>query len=587
MTTHIHFVIACVLFELLFIFFHRKSSSLKQILGLLLLPISTYFFIYEKTLLHTSNILQTYLTALICFSLTSFFCTLSFTNPSEKKTKTIHTILLFLLSILFTTLLYGIPYIINSFPSNNPEAVLFTLFQNNTGTENFIWSMLSENILYPSIKTITTLYIILLSLAFIIKASKHTWVFSFFSLKLRFPSCNSTIATLQKIQLISFFIILLLFLFSIPQLYRPIYDLYTAYSALNKKEHSSLYLNEYVFPDSATITFPTNKKNLIYIMMESMEVNFKEFTPEINTLANMNISFTPGGTDVAYTGWTIAAQVSKLCGIPLILPHGLENSNKIHSYLPNVKCLTDILNDNNYNQIYVQGSDGDFASKRNFWAQHGVTQFYDFPYYKKVGKIPNKRENPDWGMSDETLYQLIKEELNIITKDTLFPFALYALTVDTHFPQGFLSKSCKQDSLDSLQYPSVLRCASKQLHNFIEWAQKQNWFSNTTIVIVGDHTWSTFTDLLKFQKNEPLYWVNIFINSPSPNYKERKFSSFDMFPTVLESIGISITGHKLGLGTSLFSTERTLLEKKSKTTLDSMLRIKSYQYDYFMYGSSF
>ena len=59
-----------------------------------------------------------------------------------------------------------------------------------------------------------------------------------------------------------------------------------------------------------------------------------------------------------------------------------------------------------------------------------------------------------------------------------------------------------------------------------------------------------------------------------------------MFPTVLEAMNMDIEGHRLGLGTSLFSSEKTLLERMPKTTLDSMLKVKSYQYDYFMQGGS-
>ena len=34
-----------------------------------------------------------------------------------------------------------------------------------------------------------------------------------------------------------------------------------------------------------------------------------------------------------------------------------------------------------------------------------------------------------------------------------------------------------------------------------------------------------------------------------------------MFPTILESMGVKIDGGRLGLGTSLFSNEKTLVER--------------------------
>lgn len=42
--------------------------------------------------------------------------------------------------------------------------------------------------------------------------------------------------------------------------------------------------------------------------------------------------------------------------------------------------------------------------------------------------------------------------------------------------------------------------------------------------------------------------------------KERKYTTFDDFPTTLAALGVQIEGNRLGLGTNLFSTEKTLTE---------------------------
>ena len=151
-----------------------------------------------------------------------------------------------------------------------------------------------------------------------------------------------------------------------------------------------------------------------------------------------------------------------------------------------------------------------------------------------------------------------------------------------------MSDGCAVAESETSQYPSALRCASKQVESFLKWAETQDWYKNTVIVIVGDHTWSTFTDLLNLDGNAPLYWINVFLNTRNmPLNVNRNFCSFDMFPTVLEAMGVEIAGHRLGLGTSLFSDEKTLLEKMPKPTLDSILKVKNFQYDYFLHGGSF
>jgi len=42
----------------------------------------------------------------------------------------------------------------------------------------------------------------------------------------------------------------------------------------------------------------------------------------------------------------------------------------------------------------------------------------------------------------------------------------------------------------------------------------------------------------------------------------RKHSSLDFAPTVLETMGFHLEGHRLGFGTSLLSPENTIVEKQ-------------------------
>lgn len=55
----------------------------------------------------------------------------------------------------------------------------------------------------------------------------------------------------------------------------------------------------------------------------------------------------------------------------------------------------------------------------------------------------------------------------------------------------------------------------------------------------------------------------------------------DIAPSILESIGFEIHGHKMGFGTSLFSDERTLLEQNGSISLNQSLSslITSYEYN--------
>ena len=56
-------------------------------------------------------------------------------------------------------------------------------------------------------------------------------------------------------------------------------------------------------------------------------------------------------------------------------------------------------------------------------------------------------------------------------------------------------------------------------------------------------------------------FINIEYDKEDVDCDNREFTPFDMFPTVLASIGFSIPGNRLGLGVNLFSKERTLAEE--------------------------
>ena len=318
--------------------------------------------------------------------------------------------------------------------------------------------------------------------------------------------------------------------------------------------------------------------------MESMATNYTQYTPEIAKLEKAASSFPPGGTNVAGTSWTIAGITGKLCGIPLNMPMGInEYHGKLPTYLPRAKCLMNVLADYGYNQVYMQGSSGDFTQKRAFWTAHGNVAVHDIEYYKNIGKIP-EGYHVFWGFEDRKLYKFAKEELDslsILNK----PFALYLLTVDTHQPEGYLDDSCATEFPASEKpYLRALRCASKQLDNFLAWAKEQKWYNNTTISVMGDHTLEMLSDKANVPLTDSLYWTNFILNSSktAPPKKTHNYSSFDIFPTLLEAMGYQLEGRSIGLGKSLYSNEPTVLEQYGRKVLDSLLRERSYQYDYFL-----
>lgn len=327
------------------------------------------------------------------------------------------------------------------------------------------------------------------------------------------------------------------------------------------------------YSDIDSLKINAGERNLILIIMESMENWPKNLTPEIEQMASDNISFSDtgvfgGGVDIAGSKNTYCSTVSKTTGVPM-----LRNNKHLGKDLIQVKGLYDVLRNFGYKNVFLQGTDADFSGLKSFMINHGIDSLYDMDNLKDdwdMNAIFRNFRNFSAGITDKRLYDISKNILDTLSRDK---FSLTIATIETHFPYGFYDeKNCfekPESSSDEAKFKATLQCASREVHEFIEWAKKQPFFENTEIVIVGDHLFMGHF----FEKNRDRRWVNIFLNSmATPITRKRQFTSIDIAPTILEGMGFQIEGHKMGLGTSLFSDSLTLLEKMGWTKLNSELK---------------
>lgn len=394
------------------------------------------------------------------------------------------------------------------------------------------------------------------------------------------------------------------FLYSVPLL-----GFYSEYKKVTADPiDSEFYRANYKAPDSVKITAPEQRRNLILVFLESMESSFTDtatggifaenYIPEISRLAldPAHLHFSKdgklgGGTDVDGTGWTMGAIVAKTLGIPLYVYNLKNPSVPGPSFLPRAKGLFEILQGFGYNEFFMEGAPGAFSSKDLFFKDHGGLRVHDVNYYEEVGKLP-AGYYVFWGYEDAKLFEFAKVELDSLSR-LPEPFFFSMLTVDAHYPNGWFDEaSCpefKPDANDLNEtYKAVLRCTSKQFGSFFEWLKRQAWFENTTVVLVGDHLFMGQVFIPEDFKAQALrdstrHWLDVFVNAAKePPTRIRRFTSFDILPSVLEAAGFEIEGHALGLGRSLFAAEPTLLEKLGLDSLNSELRKKTEQYEYLM-----
>lgn len=360
---------------------------------------------------------------------------------------------------------------------------------------------------------------------------------------------------------------------------------------LNQFRKSELFENHYVDANDVKITFPKQKKNLIYLYVESLENTYsskenggnytKDLIPELSKYALENTYFSShqklnGARMVSGTGWTTAGIVAQSAGIPLFSPLMSKPYKEDSPFLPGVKALGDILAQQGYNQEYLIGSDALFGGRKFFFEKHGNYHLFDLKYAYQEGKIaPDYKQF--WGFEDQKLFTFAKEELTrLSTLDK--PFNLTLLTVDTHHPKGYSCPLCKEEYPQRLS--NIIRCNSAQIGEFIEWVKQQPFYENTAIIISGDHLSMAANYIHKtYDKKYQRTLFNAFINVDVKKERQtQSFTSFDMFPTTIAALNASIEGNRLGLGVNLFSKEKTLLELIGEETLNKELKKQSHFY---------
>ena len=359
----------------------------------------------------------------------------------------------------------------------------------------------------------------------------------------------------------------------------------------NNSTYSEFVDNHYVDPAETVMTFPEQKRNLIYIYLESMETTYSstknggafedDYIPELAELAKENEDFSGdetalnGGYSLNGSTWTMGALFAQTTGLPLALPIEENSMDTQETFLPGVTALGDILENQGYNQTFMIGSDAVFGGRDLYFTDHGNYDVEDYYYFRDLGKFPEDYW-VWWGIEDAKLFEYAKERLTELGSRSE-PFNFTMLTVDTHFEDGYECEACGDEYGDNT-YANVISCSSRQVSEFVRWIQQQDFYENTTIVISGDHL-TMDSDFCAeadegYERKVYTAYINSAVETEDPKWR-REYSTFDSLPTTLASLGVEIEGNRLGLGTNLFSDEMTLVELYGTDMLTAELSKRS------------
>lgn len=316
-------------------------------------------------------------------------------------------------------------------------------------------------------------------------------------------------------------------------------------------------------PDFATYykepnkTIPDPQLNLVYIYGESLERTyfddqaFPQLAPELGALKNEGLDFSKT-MQLPGTDYTIAGMVASQCGIPLFAPFEGNASASMSSFFPQNICLGDILKNSGYENYFMQGANLRFAGKDVFLKSHGFDHLYGAEELKGVVADPAYRN--DWGFYDDTVLEQVWKKYEELSKAGK-RFSLFALTVDTHHPDGFVSRTCQRKSYAFEGKPnqsfSAVTCSQEHIAALINKIKASPYFKNTVIVVSSDHLAmnNTAYKYLSKQDRENLFFI-LRGDKPQQDVVAVKRSTMDNGATVLDILG---GDNFIGLGRSSIS----------------------------------
>ena len=362
---------------------------------------------------------------------------------------------------------------------------------------------------------------------------------------------------------------------------------------VNKSENTDIFEKYYVDTNTVKVDLPNKKRNLILIYLESMEASLfskenggafpESIIPELELVALNNTSFSNtnllgGAYTLTSTSFTMSSITASTTGTPINIKL-FDGYNKERPFMKTVKSLGNILGDNGYNLELIQGSSKEFGALDLYALDNGNYKVFDDNTAREKGLVP-KNYFEWWGIEDKKVLEFSKDEI-IELSEKNEPFAVLLFTMDTHFKDGYLDKSCEAKYSEPLA--NAYACSSKMINDYLNWLKEQKFYDDTTIVLLGDH--QVMQD--SFYKNHKDYVrvnYNAFINSVDKHsIKNREFSQYDMYPTILASMGAKIEGNKLGFGVNLFSNEKTMIELLGRDKFNLELLKSSEYYDKYIF----
>ena len=323
---------------------------------------------------------------------------------------------------------------------------------------------------------------------------------------------------------------------------------------------------------------PQRPPNLLVLYLESLERTYGDSEKFGNAYADIK-ALEPKAVvfdnvqQMDNTGWTMAGMIASQCGTPLI-PAGLLHDSQfepLHQVAPGVDCLGDLLKQQGYHLTFMGGASKAFAGKGLFYEGHDFDQV--FGRDELSARLDDPEYLNSWGLYDDSLYEFVSDEIRRQDASP-GPWAMVALNLSAHAPEGYPSQSCApfKDDYEDVDILYAVKCSGWLTRRLLERLQAEGLLDNTLVVVASDHLTmrvSAWEDLLADKRTNTLLMMG---NGLTPRVIHKPATTMDTFPTILEAMGFTIDWHRAGLGVSLLSTEPTLVQRHGIDELNRYMR---------------
>lgn len=220
------------------------------------------------------------------------------------------------------------------------------------------------------------------------------------------------------------------------------------------------------------------KPNVLFIVWESftakalgLQVDGKMITPGINKLVNEGVYF----SNIYASGdRTDKGIVAILSGYPSQPTTSIVKEPGKAAKLPS---LGKYFIQQGYNSSFYYGGELAFANMKAYLLQGGFNKFVSIDDFEK------KDQNSKWGAHDGIVMKRLQKDL----QQSKQPFFTTWLTLSSHEPYEIPAKPLLAYNTDEAKFLSSLHYTDSVVYEFLMHAQQQAWWSNTIVVITGDH----------------------------------------------------------------------------------------------------